>query len=147
MRIIAIRKIGRGGKAFYSPPPLTNFNILPKYRTYGFKVLWAWRYTRWPIFEKNIFAARNFYPFLYPFEIKKSLNLGKKSETIPQMGEKQKTFFFWKLYQNAKNPVAFDFWSKDLIGHKLSFFSNKYPFFCPFWPNIQKPFFSCFFMS
>ena len=75
-------------------------------------------------------------PLFLPF-------LTKNSKTMLQMaivGEKQKNlFFFWKLYQNAKNPVAFDFWSKDLLGHKLSFFSKKYTLFCPFWPKIQKP--------
>jgi hypothetical protein len=98
-------------------------------------------YTLTNLWKKN-FSGQKFLPFWYPFEIKKGLNLGKISEIILQMailGEKQKTFFFWKLYQNAKNPVAFDFWSKDFLGHKLSFFSKQYPFFCPFWPQIQKP--------
>ena len=138
MRIIAIRKIGEKNSHF---PPLTNFNILPKYRTYGFKVLWGWRYAPWPIFEKNFFPARNFYPFLYPFEIKKGLNLEHFSETILQMaifGEKQKNFFFWKLYQNAKTLTEFDFWSKDLLSHKSSFFSTNTPFFVLFF-EFSKP--------
>jgi hypothetical protein len=58
--------------------------------------------------KKKNFPARNFYTFLYPFEIKKGLNLEyfrKISENILQMailGEKEKNFFFPKLYQNAK---------------------------------------------
>ena len=66
----------------------------------------------------------NKYPFFLPF-------LTKNSETILQraiLREKQKNFFFWKLYQYAKTPVAFDFWSKNLLGHKLSF-PKKYPLF------------------
>jgi hypothetical protein len=58
------------------------------------------------------------------------------SETILQIaifGEKQKNFFFFgELYQNVKTCVAFDFCSKDLLSHKLSFFSKNIPFFCPF---------------
>ena len=83
------------------------------------------------IFDQRICLVTNWvfskkYPPFLPF-------LTKNSETILQraiLGEKQKNFFFWKLYQNAKNPVAFDFWSKNLLGYKLSFFFNKYPLFC-----------------
>ena len=41
----------------------------------------------------------------------------------------EKRFFFWKLYQNVKNPIAFDFSSKNLLAYKLSFFSTNTPFF------------------
>ena len=61
--------------------------------------------------------------------------LSNNSETILQIaifGEKQKNFFFWKLYQNAKNPIVFDFLSKNLLGHKLRFFLTNTPFFAYF---------------
>ena len=83
--------------------------------------------------KKTFFPARNFYPFLYSFEIKKGLNLEHFSKTILQMailGEKQKNFFFSKLHQNCKHTIRLDFWSKNLLGYKLRFFFSKSPLFC-----------------
>ena len=50
----------------------------------------------------------------------------------------KKTFFFWKLYQNTKTLAEFDFWSNDLLSHKLSFFSTNTPFFAFFLPFLTK---------
>ena len=82
--------------------------------------------------EKN--SGQKFLPFLYPFEIKKGLNLGRFSETILQMaifGEKQKNFFFQNFIKMLKT-----LWSS-IFDQRICWvtnwvFSKKYPFFSLF---------------
>ena len=96
--------------------------------------------------ESQIKLFFNKYPFFCLF----FALFDQNSEIILQMailGEKQKNFFFWKLYQNANNTWPFDFWSKDLLSHKLSFFLTNTPFFVLFFWIFFTAEFSHFLMT
>ena len=121
-----------GGKKGLFLPPLTNFNILPKYRTYKFKVPWAWRYTQWPIKKKKI-PVRNFYALLYPFEVKKGptfeLFLQKNSKSV--IFDPDQFFFFFNCITLVKN-VTQQIFDKRLCCLICQFLFGQCPFFYPF---------------